>query len=194
MLTMKLLDRHITEKIADRLVEVAEPAEGGLSWQLMDDIPWPFDAPNFAHGTAGVAYFLASVYQATGDNAYLEAAIQGAGHVQAMADDLGDNQRLVPHVLNDGRDNRYYLGFCHPGIEWDSLFQEFLPRQERLLSLGDEIEGLFKRERKSSERYVKKFFTILETPERRNDKIVEACHPWPPSPDDHMSPPELLSR
>lgn len=99
-----------------------------------------------------------------------------------------------PGLPIDTVKERYYLGFCHPGIEWDSLFQEFLPRQERLLSLGDEIEGLFKRERKSSERYVKKFFTILETPERRNDKIVEACHPWPPSPDDHMSPPELLSR
>jgi rhamnogalacturonyl hydrolase YesR len=41
--------------IADRLLEVAKPAEGGLRWQLMEDIPWPFDAPNFAHGTAGVA-------------------------------------------------------------------------------------------------------------------------------------------
>ena len=99
--------------IADRLLEVAEPAAGGLRWQLMDDIPWPFDAPNFAHGTAGVAFFLARTFEATGDERYLEAALAGAGHVQAMADPVGDDGHLVPHILNDGRPHRYYLGMCH---------------------------------------------------------------------------------
>ncbi len=99
--------------IADRLIEIAEPAEGGVRWQLMDDIPWPFDAPNFAHGTAGVAYFLARTSQVTGDQSYLETAMAGARHVQAMAEDKGENAHLVPHILNDGRDHRYYLGFCH---------------------------------------------------------------------------------
>ena len=99
--------------IAERLLEVAEEATGGLRWQLMDDIPWPFDAPNFAHGTAGVAYFLARAFEATADRRLLDAAIAGARHVQAMAEGVGDDAWLVPHVLNDGRDNRYYLGFCH---------------------------------------------------------------------------------
>jgi rhamnogalacturonyl hydrolase YesR len=99
--------------IADRLLEVAKPAEGGLRWQLMEDIPWPFDAPNFAHGTAGVAYFMARVFQTTGDQKYLDAAIAGAGHVQAMADPIGTDAHLVPHIMNDGRPHRYYLGFCH---------------------------------------------------------------------------------
>jgi lantibiotic modifying enzyme len=98
--------------IADRLLEVAQEAEGGLRWQLMDDIPWPFDAPNFAHGTAGVAYFLACASEATGERAYLDAAISGARHVQAMAEPVGDGH-LVPHILDDGRPNRYYLGMCH---------------------------------------------------------------------------------
>ncbi len=99
--------------IADRLLEVAEPAEGGLRWQLMDDIPWPFDAPNFAHGTAGVAFFLARSFEATGNQKYLEAALSGAGHVQAMAQPVGDDGHLVPHILNDGHPHRYYLGMCH---------------------------------------------------------------------------------
>jgi len=99
--------------IANRLLDVAEPADGGLRWQLMDDIPWPFDAPNFAHGTAGVAFFLASAFETSGDARYLDAAIAGARHVQAMADRVGDDAWLVPHVLNDGRPHRYYLGFCH---------------------------------------------------------------------------------
>ena len=98
---------------ADRLLEVAEEAEGGLRWQLMNDIPWPFDAPNFAHGTAGVAYFMARLFELSGEQKYLQAAIAGAGHVQAMAEDVEGGGHLVPHILDDGRDNRYYLGMCH---------------------------------------------------------------------------------
>ena len=99
--------------VADRLLEVAEPAAGGQRWQLMPDIPWPFDAPNFAHGTAGVAYFFARMFEACGDEKYLQAALAGAGHVQAMAEDVPGGGYLVPHVLNDGRPNRFYLGVCH---------------------------------------------------------------------------------
>ncbi len=99
--------------IADRLIEVANDAQGGLRWQLMEDIPWAFDAPNFAHGTAGVAFFMARTYQATGDQKYLDAALAGAGHVRAMAKPMGADGHLVPHILNDGKPDRYYLGFCH---------------------------------------------------------------------------------
>ena len=98
---------------ADRLLEVAEPAEGGLRWQLMPDIPWPFDAPNFAHGTAGVAYYMARMFEASSEQKYLDAAIAGAGHVQAMAETIEGGGHLVPHVLDDGRPNRFYLGLCH---------------------------------------------------------------------------------
>ncbi len=101
-----------TQAIAERLLEVARPAEGGLRWQLMEDIPWPFDAPNFAHGTAGVAYFFARAFRATGEQRYLDAAVAGAGHVMAMAEPVGDGH-LVPHILDDGRPNRFYLGMCH---------------------------------------------------------------------------------
>ena len=98
---------------ADRLLEVAEPADGGTRWQLMPDIPWPFDAPNFAHGTAGVSYFMARMFEATGEQKYLDAARSGAGHVQAMAEDIPGGGHLVPHILNDGKPSRFYLGECH---------------------------------------------------------------------------------
>ncbi|MEM6999940.1 MAG: lanthionine synthetase LanC family protein [Pseudomonadota bacterium] len=100
-------------QVADRLLEVAEPAPGGLRWQLMPDIPWPFDAPNFAHGTAGVAYFFARMYERAREHKYLAAALAGAGHVQAVAEQMPGGGHLVPHVLNDGRPNRFYLGICH---------------------------------------------------------------------------------
>jgi lantibiotic modifying enzyme len=108
-------------QIADRLLEVAEEAEGGKRWQLMDDIPWPFDAPNFAHGTAGVAYFFARAYEAIGDKRYINAALAGAGHVQAMAVAVGEGH-LVPHIMNDGREYRFYLGFCHGPAGTSRLF------------------------------------------------------------------------
>lgn len=109
------------QQAGERLLEVAEPAEGGLRWQLMDDIPWPFDAPNFAHGTAGVAFFFARLYEHTGEARYLEAAKAGAGHVQAMSV-AQSNGHLVPHILNDGRPDRFYLGYCHGPAGTGRLF------------------------------------------------------------------------
>ncbi|MEM7018352.1 MAG: lanthionine synthetase LanC family protein [Pseudomonadota bacterium] len=111
-----------TVAAADRLLQVSEEAEGGLRWQLMDDIPWPFDAPNFAHGTAGVAFFMARLYEHTQQQKYLDAAIAGAGHVQSMAEDIDGGGHLVPHILNDGRPNRYYLGMCHGPAGTSRLF------------------------------------------------------------------------
>ncbi len=107
---------------AERLLEVAQPAEGGLRWQLMNDIPWPFDAPNFAHGTAGVSYFMARLHEIVGDQRYLDAALAGAGHVMAMAEPVEGGGHLVPHILDDGRPNRFYLGMCHGPAGTGRLF------------------------------------------------------------------------
>jgi len=64
--------------------------------------------------------------------------------------------------IDDVRD-RYYLGFCHPGVDWDSLFQQFSSRQESLLSIATDIPGLYKRELKSAKRYLGGFFKVLES-------------------------------
>lgn len=95
-----------------------------------------------------------------------------------------------PGLPIDTVKERYYLGFCHPGVEWDSLFQQFLSRREPLESLNSEVSGLYKKEQKSANRYLKNFFKILNSPERRQEKIIDACQPWPPSPVDHMTPQE----
>jgi len=88
--------------------------------------------------------------------------------------------------------DRYYLGFCHPGVEWEPLFREFQSRQGPLLSMADDIPGLFKRELRSMVRYLESFFNILNSPERRQEKIIDACHPWPPSPVDHTTPADKI--
>ena len=68
-------------KTADRLIEMSVDGEGGPNWLMMADMPFPFDAPNFAHGAAGVAYFLADLHRATGEQRYLDVAIAAAGYV-----------------------------------------------------------------------------------------------------------------
>lgn len=95
---------------ADRLIEMSVDGEGGPNWLMMADMPFPFDAPNFAHGAAGVAYFLADLHRATGEQRYLDVAIAAAGYVEAHTVER-DGGHLVCHT--DQHPGLYYLGVCH---------------------------------------------------------------------------------
>lgn len=95
---------------ADRLIEMSVDGEGGPNWLMMADMPFPFDAPNFAHGAAGVAYFLADLHRATGEQRYLDVAIAAAGYVEAHTTPSGDGH-LVCHT--EQRPGLHYLGVCH---------------------------------------------------------------------------------
>lgn len=96
---------------ADRLLEMSVEGDGGPNWLMMADMPFPFDAPNFAHGAAGVGYFLADLYRATGNKRYLDAAIDAAGFVLAHTSPAGPDGHLVCHT--EQRPNLNYLGVCH---------------------------------------------------------------------------------
>ena len=61
------------------LVKKGRPAEGGLKWPMTE--AYPRLMPNFSHGTAGVAYFLGRLAEVTGDEEFLDAAIQGAKYL-----------------------------------------------------------------------------------------------------------------
>lgn len=95
---------------ADRLIEMSIDGLGGPNWLMMADMPFPFDAPNFAHGAAGVAYFLADLHRATGEQRYLDVAIAAAGYIDAHTVASGDGH-LVCHT--DQNPGLYYLGVCH---------------------------------------------------------------------------------
>jgi lantibiotic modifying enzyme len=95
---------------ADRLIEMSVDGVGGPNWLMMADMPFPFDAPNFAHGAAGVAYFLADLHRATGEQRYLDVAIAAAGYVEAHTVESGGGH-LVCHT--DQNPGLYYLGVCH---------------------------------------------------------------------------------
>ena len=96
-------------RAADRLIAAGIAEHGGLKWQMAPNAPRLM--PNFSHGTAGIAYFLARVYEETKDKKYLDAALAGATYLQAIAKTEGDIC-LIQHNQPDGLD-LYYLGWCH---------------------------------------------------------------------------------
>jgi hypothetical protein len=85
---------------------------------------------------------------------------------------------------------RYYLGFCHPQVDFETLFSQFQGKKNEMLALGGDIPGISRSTRNTSQAYLKKFFKVIESPERRQKAIIGACHPWPPSPNDHTTPPD----
>jgi lantibiotic modifying enzyme len=76
--------------------------------------------PNFSHGTAGIAYFLATLYRETKQREFLDAAIAGATYLKAVAKTEGD-ACLIFHNEPDGK-NLYYLGWCHGPVGTARLF------------------------------------------------------------------------
>ena len=95
---------------ADRLLEMSIDTPDGPNWLMMADMPFPFTAPNFAHGAAGVGYFLADLYRLTEDPSYLESALAAAEYIKAKTEPFGDGF-LVCHT--DENPGLFYLGICH---------------------------------------------------------------------------------
>ncbi len=102
-----------------RLAELGRPEAGGLKWAMSPDFPRLM--PNFSHGTAGVSYFLATLFERTKEKAFLDAALAGARYLTAVAK-TDDDGCLVFHNEPDGRD-LYYLGWCHGPAGTARLFE-----------------------------------------------------------------------
>ncbi|MGI8745636.1 MAG: lanthionine synthetase LanC family protein [Bryobacteraceae bacterium] len=83
--------------------------QGGIKWAPSDS--WGQYMPNFSHGTAGVSYFLATLYQKTGDKRFLEASLAGAKYLLAVADTEGNSCKIFHH--EPGGKDLYYYGWCH---------------------------------------------------------------------------------
>ena len=98
--------------VGERLLEVAEIDPDGLRWRLMSDMPFAFTAPNFAHGGAGVGYFLLQLHRATGEARYLDAAREAARYTLSRATPAGATGRLICHT-EEARKPIFYLGACH---------------------------------------------------------------------------------
>lgn len=95
--------------IGDTLLTKAVAGTDGLRWSMfMKDTARKVYYPNFSHGTSGVAYFFACLYEKTKDKRYLDAALKGASHLASITNDSG----WVYHVEPTGKD-RYYMSWCH---------------------------------------------------------------------------------
>ncbi|MDE2983018.1 MAG: hypothetical protein OXU74_17645 [Gemmatimonadota bacterium] len=109
----------VAEGAGRRLLERAIETPTGLRWDM-----WPGYAremPNFSHGTAGIAYFLATLYHATGERAFLDAALAGARYLTSQAT-LDDGYRIFHS--RPGGDDLYYLSWCHGPVGTNRLFHQ----------------------------------------------------------------------
>jgi lantibiotic modifying enzyme len=103
-----------------RLIELGIPERGGLKWMIAPSVARNY--PNFSHGTAGVSYFLASLYEATGDGEFLEAARAGAAYLQQLATRTAGDGRMIFHS-EPGNEQLYYLGWCHGPVGTARTFE-----------------------------------------------------------------------
>jgi len=101
-----------------RLAELGRPENGGLKWAM--DPGFPRLMPNFSHGTAGIAYFLAALYEETKRKELLDASLAGAKYLLSVANTEGDGC-LIFHDEPDNID-LYYLGWCHGPVGTARLF------------------------------------------------------------------------
>lgn len=102
---------ELAVKAGRRLIELGQSEAGGTKWAMSPGMTRLM--PNFSHGTAGIAYFLARLYEETKDRAFLDSALSGARYLQAVSKTDGDICLIFHHEPEaDGKD-LFYLGYCH---------------------------------------------------------------------------------
>ena len=80
----------------EALLRAADRTAAGLDWGIAPDTQWR--APNYSHGTAGVASALAVAGRALGRDDFVAAAVEGAHHVLSVGS-LEDGGFVVPHTI-----------------------------------------------------------------------------------------------
>ena len=102
--------RETAIRAGRRLVE-REFRTGDMSLWMMSP-GFTRNMPNFSHGTAGVAYFLATLAGETRDGSFADAATRGARYLQSIATPTDGDGRRIFHNDPDGRE-LFYLSWCH---------------------------------------------------------------------------------
>jgi hypothetical protein len=74
---------------------------------------------------------------------------------------------------------RYYMGYCHDGTNWDLMFAVFNDLQKSIWKMLAETPGMGRGDQRMSGSYLDSFFKIAKSPSARKRKIVNACQPWP---------------
>jgi len=92
-----------------------------------------------------------------------------------------------PSLPIDDVRERYYLGFCSPGVDMDGLFGFYLAKRKALLAMAHALPQIDRKSQKSIRKFLDEFFEVLESGDLRSEQIVNHCQPWPPGSTDHTS-------
>ena len=109
--------KALAEQAGRRLLELGTAENDGLKWRMDPDSDMMM--PNFAHGTAGISYFLARLHRATGEPEFLDGALAGGRYLQSITNEEG----LIFHHVPGGED-LFYLGWCHGPVGTGRLYYE----------------------------------------------------------------------
>ncbi|MBO3699421.1 lanthionine synthetase LanC family protein [Roseivirga sp. E12] len=95
----------------ETLIARAENEGDGLFWKRGQN--GRFILPNFSHGNAGIAYFLTRLYEKTGDEKFLNAALSAVDYLDNIANTT-DDVYLIPYGFPDNDWRRPYdIGWAH---------------------------------------------------------------------------------
>jgi len=103
--------KELAIRAGKRLIDAGVTEAGGTKWRMSPQMERLM--PNFSHGTAGIAYFLARLYEETHEKAFLDSALSGARYLQSVASTEGDMCLIFHHEPEEDGKNLYYLGYCH---------------------------------------------------------------------------------
>jgi len=113
---------HTASQAGYFLLSQGVAARGGLKWFWSGKSG--IEMPNYAEGTSGVAYFLATLYSLTKDNAFLGGAVAGATYLQAVANTANDGCIIFHSSMSP---TLFYLANCNgnsgTGRLWHRLYQ-----------------------------------------------------------------------
>lgn len=131
-----LLDLAV--RAARRVATLGVPEQGGLKWAM--NPTFARRMPNFSHGTAGVAYFLATVGERINNAHLLDVAARGATYLRAVATRTANDGWKVYHS-EPGNESLYYLSWCHGPAGTARLYRR-LGRSTQFASLAAEVPRL----------------------------------------------------
>ncbi len=125
-------------RAARRLATLGTEEQGALKWGM--NPTFARRMPNFSHGTAGVAYFLATVGERTNDAQLLDVAARGATYLRTVATRTPNDGWKVFHS-EPGNETLYYLSWCHGPAGTARLYNR-LGRSAKFASLAAEVPRL----------------------------------------------------
>lgn len=74
---------------------------------------------------------------------------------------------------------RYYMGYCHDGTDWDALFEKFWDLHPGFMQTIANMPFLNRGERRRAGVYLETFYELLRSDRKRTESIVEACQAFP---------------